>query len=129
MSHFVDLNEASRITGKSLSWVRGKARILEHEGRASKKSGKWEIEQAAILAFQATSQISQSEVRNVNRPQFESQLVEELRSQITELRQEKRELKEDNRRINYLNLQLQAEIKGLLSDNKRKSIISRWIRI
>ena len=125
MSHFVDLNEASRITGKSLSWVRGKAKIHEQEGRTSKKSGKWEIEQAAILAFQANSQTPQSDVKNVERPQFESQLVEELRSQITELRQEKKELKEDNRRLNSLNLQLQAEVKSLLSDNKSKISISR----
>ena len=129
MSHFVDLNEASRITGKSLSWVRGKARILEHEGRASKKSGKWEIEHAAILAFQATSKNPHSEVKNVDRAQFKSQLVEELRSQIAELRHEKKELKEDNRRLDSLNLQLQAEVKELLSNNKPKSIISRWIRV
>ena len=133
MNHLVDLNEASRITGKSLSWVRSKAKTLEHEGRASKKSGKWEIERSAILAFQATSQsasqVPQSNLKSVEGGHFETQLVGELRSQISELRQEKKELKEDNRRLNSLNLQLQSEVKGLLSDNNSKSIISRWLRI
>ena len=129
MNHLVDINEASRITGKSLSWVRGKAKTLEHEGRASKKSGKWEIERAAILALRATSQPLQSEVENVEKSRFETQFVEELRSQIMELRQEKKELKEENRSLSSLNLQLQAEVKGLLSDTKSKSILSRWIRL
>ena len=129
MNHYVDLNEASKITGRSLSWVRNKAKTLENEGRSSKKSGKWEIERAAILALRSTLKVSRPEVKSVSIPQFETQLVDELRVQITELRNEKKELKEENRRINSLNLQLQAEIKELLSDKKHKSIISRWIRI
>ena len=129
MNHFVDLNEASKITGRSLSWVRAKAKTLEDEGRASKKSGKWEIERAAILALRSISKVNHPDVTSVSIPQFEAQLVDELRAQITELRAEKKELKDENRRVNSLNIQLQAEIKELLSDNKHKSIITRWIRL
>ena len=55
MSTLVTLNEAAKITGKSVTWVRNQAKTLEKEGRASKKTGKWMIEREILLALNVRS--------------------------------------------------------------------------
>ena len=128
MSTLVTLNEAAKITGKSVTWVRNQAKTLEKEGRASKKTGKWMIEREILLALNVRSK----KIEKTPEAQTESKLETELRSQIYELKQDKKRLIDEVERLNSENFSLRSELKTLLeskSGKGLKDIVSRWIRI
>ena len=128
MDNYLSLNEASKLTGKSVSWVRIKAKKLEKQGRATKKSGSWKVEREALIALNINS-------KNPPAPQKESietQFNRQLLKQIDDLKEDKNRLIDEVERLNSENFSLRAELKTLLeskSGKGLKDIVSRWIRI
>ena len=92
---------------------------LETQGHATRnENGAWEINRQAILTVRGMKKARKgaSVVTQENSPATEwHKLVDTLRSENTELRGE--------------NKQLRAEITGLLKNNAKGSILSRWLRI
>ena len=128
MSTLVTLNEAAKITGKSVTWVRNQAKTLEKEGRASKKTGKWMIEREILLALNVRSK----KIEKTSEVHTENKLETELRAQIYELKQDKKRLIDEVERLNSENFSLRSELKTLLENKSGKGlkdIVSRWIRI
>ena len=128
MDNYLSLNEASKLTGKSVSWVRIRAKKLEKQGRATKKTGSWKVEREALIALNINSKkppISQKE-------SIEAQFNRQLLKQIDDLKEDKNRLIDEVEKLNSENFSLRAELKSLLENKSGKGlkdIVSRWIRI
>ena len=130
MHPFIDIHEASKMSGKSKSTVK---RWAKNQLIVSKKnnSGHWTFDPQSIKEYLAQHGTIATHEATKNQPHPTDWVsMNHLRSVHDSLDRERKindELREQNRKLQGEITQLTHEIKSILS-KESKSLISRWLR-
>lgn len=133
MTEFMNVNQAAKMAGCSLSTIRRWLKQGRIEGALKREDG-WHIPMSHLQDFlaDATPQVGALRVAARSPTEASDRLIAQLEKQLEMAQQRAEKLEEEKRELHEENRQLHAEIRALLeqkSSSKLGQMISRWVRV